>query len=259
MKKFQNKPLFLIVSVCLIIVIFFAFKAVSDVTTLGLYSILQIPNKIFSSVVRTGYELLHFKSIASENFRLHRELTAMTAKAAALGEASSENKRLKELLTVKDKLPGRSVVSRVIGRDYSNWAENLVIDKGFKDGVREGMAALADGAVIGKVTAAGQSNARISLITDPEIRVPVVIQRSRAGGLLYGIARGRAIIKFIPKNADIKAGDLIVTSGISGVYPKGFLVGKVLDVKEELNKLYQFALVEPAADSTSIEEVLVIE
>ncbi len=259
MKKFQNKPLLLIVSVSLVIVIFLAFKAVSDVATLGLNSILQIPNKIASSIVQTGSELLHFKSIANENFRLHRELTVMTAKTVALDEASSENRRLKEILAVKDKLLSRSVASRVVGRDFSNWSESLVIDKGFKDGVHEGMAVLASGAVIGKVTASGRSSARVSLMTDPEIRIFVVTQRSRTGGLVYGIARGRSIMKFIPKDADVKAGDLIVTSSTSGVYPKGFLVGRVLDVKTEPNKLYQFALIKPAADPMAVEEVLVVE
>ncbi|MDP2943623.1 MAG: rod shape-determining protein MreC, partial [Candidatus Omnitrophota bacterium] len=167
--------------------------------------------------------------------------------------------RLKEILAVKDKLATRAVVSRVTGRDFSNWSESLIIDKGSKDGVHEDMAVLANGAVIGKVTAAGRSSARVSLITDQEIRVSVVSQRGRVGGLLYGIGRGRSIMKFIPKDADVKPGDLIVTSSVSGAYPRGFLVGKVLSIKYELNKLYQFAVIEPAVNAMAVEEVIAVE
>src|SRR3989338_3271968 len=177
---------------------------------------------------------------------MNNERDALKSKLTALDEALSENKRLKEILAVKDKLPTRAAVSRVTGRDFSNWSESLIIDKGSKDGLHEDMAILANGVVIGKITAAGRSSARVSLITDPEIRVSVVSQRGRVGGLLYGIGRGRSIMKFIPKDADIKPGDLIVTSSISGIYPKCFLVGKVLSVKYELNRLYQLAVVEPA-------------
>jgi rod shape-determining protein MreC len=121
------------------------------------------------------------------------------------------------------------------------------------------MAAIADGVVIGKVTAVGIGSSRVSLITDPEIRVSVVSQRGRAGGLMYGIAHGRCIIKFIAKDADIKTGDTVVTSGVSDVYPSGFLVGKVIDVKMEFNGMYQFAVIEPSFNAMAVEEVLAVE
>ena len=143
--------------------------------------------------------------------------------------------------------------------DLSNWAESLIINTGSKDGMKEDMAVLADGVVIGKVTAVGRASSRVSLISDPEIRVAVVSQRGRASGLMYGIAHGRCIMKFIPKGSDIKVGDTVVTSGTSGVYPQGFLVGKVLDVKLEFNRMYQFAVIEPAISPMAVEEILAVE
>lgn len=259
MKKFQNKPILFGFVASLIIALFIFFASFSNRTTLGVYSLLQIPAGIVSYIFQTGSELICFKGIAGENRRLRNENAAMKSKLAKLDEALSENKRLKEILAVKDKLASRAVVSRVTGRDFSNWSESLIIDKGSKDGVRENMAVLANGAVIGKVTASGPSSARVSLVTDPEIRVSVVSQRGRVGGLLYGIGRGRSIMKFIPKDADIKPGDLIVTSSVSGAYPQGFLVGKVLSVKFELNKLYRFAVTEPAVNAMAVEEVIAVE
>lgn len=259
MKKNQKKQLSAAIAIFLTIIFFVAFGTASNRATLGLYSLIEIPAKIISAVFRTGYELLHFKSIANENLRLKRELTALKSKSAAFDEALAENKRLKDILAIKDKLPLRTIVCRVIGRASSNWTEGLVIDKGSKEGLREDMAVLANGALIGKITAVGRSSSRVSLITDPEIRVAAISERSRAGGLIYGIARGRCIMKFIPKDADIKASDSVVSSGLSGIYPKGILVGTVLDVKMEPNGLYQFALVGPAADPMSIEEVVAIE
>lgn len=259
MKKIQSKQLSLVIAFALIIITFIAFKGTSNRATLGLHSLLKFPTKIASAFFKTSYELLHFKSIANENLRLKRQVTGLESKLANLNEALAENKRLKELLAIKDKLSTRSIVCRVIGRDSSNWTEGLIVDKGLNDGLREDMAVLANGALIGKITAIGKSSARVSLITDPEIRVAVISERTRAGGLTYGIARGRCIMKFIPKDADVKADDLVVSSGLSGIYPKGILVGKVLDIKIEPNGLYQFALIEPAANPMAIEEVLAIE
>ena len=183
----------------------------------------------------------------------------MSSRATALDEALSENRRLKDILAMKDKVARRSVAAKVMGLDLSNWAESLIINKGSKDGMKEDMAVLADGVVIGKVTAVGRASSRVSLISDPEIRVAVVSQRGRASGLMYGIAHGRCIMKFIPKGSDIKVGDTVVTSGTSGVYPPGFLVGKVLDVKLEFNRMYQFAVIEPAISPMAVEEILAVE
>ena len=259
MKKFQNKPLALVAAVSLVIILLIAFESLTNRTTLGLYSILQVPAQIASAVFETGFELLHFKSIANENKRLKRDVAALGSRAAALDEAVSENKRLKGLLAMRDKIGRRSVAAKVTGLDLSNWAESLIINKGAKDGMKEDMAVLADGIVIGKVTAVGRASSRVSLVSDPEIRVAVVSQRGRASGLMYGIAHGRCIMKFIPKDADIKTGDTVVTSGTSGVYPQGFLVGKVIDVKMEFNMMYQFAVIEPAISPMAVEEALAVE
>ena len=259
MRKFQNKPLTLVAAVSLVIILFIAFESLANRTALGLYSVLQIPTQIASAVFETGFELLHFKSIANENKKLKREMMALGSRTAALDEALSENKRLKGILAMKDKLANRSVAAKVTGQDFSNWSESLIINKGARDGMKEDMAVFSNGVVIGKITAVGRTSSRVSLISDPEVRVAVISQRGRAGGLMYGIAHGRCIMKFIPKESDIKAGDTIVTSGTSGVYPQGFLVGKVLDVKLEFNRMYQFAVIEPAVSPLAVEEVLAVE
>lgn len=208
---------------------------------------------------KTGFELLHFKSIASENLRLHNKVSALESGAAVFEEMRLENKRLKELLQLKENFPVYSAACRVIGREISNWTENLIVDKGSKDGLRKDMAVLANSAVIGKISAAGISSARVLLLTDPEMRISVISQRTRVEGLIYGIGRRRAIMKFIPKDADIKQGDTVVTSGLGGIYPGGILVGKVLDVKFELNRLYKFALIEPAVNMMAVEEVMAVK
>ena len=199
MRKFRNKPLTLVAAVSVVIILLIAFESLTNRTSLGLYSILQFPAQMASAVFETGYEFLHFKSIANENKRLKRDVAALSSRAASLDEAVSENRRLKDILAMRDKVARRSVAAKVTGLDLSNWGENLIINKGSKDDVREDMAVLADGVVIGKVTAVGRSSSRVSLISDPEIRVAVVSQRGRASGLMYGIAHGRCIMKFISK------------------------------------------------------------
>ncbi len=259
MRKFQNKRLISVSVISFLILLLVISGPFTKGVSLSLYSILSFPTKIASVIFRTGYELLHFKSIANENLRLKRDMTALSSRAAAMDEAIAENKRLKELLSLKDRIAKRAVAAKVTGRDFSNWGESIIIGKGSRNGIKTGMAAMADGVVIGKVTAVGIGSSRVSLITDPEIRVSVVSQRGRAGGLMYGIAHGRCIMKFIAKDSDIKTGDTVVTSGVSDVYPSGFLAGKVIDVKMELNGMYQFAVIEPAFNAMAVEEVLAVE
>jgi len=202
-RKFQNKRLISVSVISFLILLLVISGPFTKGVSLSLYSILSFPTKIASVIFRTGYELLHFKSIANENLRLKRDMTALSSRAAAMDEAIAENKRLKELLSLKDRIAKRAVAAKVTGRDFSNWGESIIIGKGSRNGIKTGMAAMADGVVIGKVTAVGIGSSRVSLITDPEIRVSVVSQRGRAGGLMYGIAHGRCIMKFIAKDSHI--------------------------------------------------------
>lgn len=259
MRIFQDKRLSLIAAVCLALTFLVAFTIFSDITTISLRSLFRIPSSVASFIFKTSFELLHFKSIASENLRLHNKVTALEAGICAFEELKAENNRLKELLSLKERLSVDSVACRVIGREISNWTENLIVDKGSKDGLRKDMAVLANSAVIGKIAAAGRSSARVLLLTDPEMRISVISQRTRVEGLIYGIGRRRAIMKFIPKDADIKQGDIIVTSGLGGIYPGGILAGKVLNIKFESNRLYKFALIEPAVNTMAVEEVMAVK
>ena len=96
------------------------------------------------------------------------------------------------------------------------------------------------------------------MINDPSLGVSSIVQRSRQEGLVSGTLGANLIMRYLPEDADIIVNDLIVTSQLSQIYPKGLLVGKVVNIGRELSGLNRYAIVKPAVDCSAIEEVLVI-
>jgi len=173
-------------------------------------------------------------------------------------ELAQENNRLKELLDFKQKSPLRLIAARVIGRSPDSWSSNVIIDKGKNSRIRPGMIVVGSRGLVGKVVESGDNNSRVLLINDPSQGVSSIVQRSRQEGLVSGTLGGNLIMRYLPDEAQIVVGDLVITSELSRVYPKGLLVGKVINIGRDFSGLCRYAIVRPAVDLAAIEEVLVI-
>ena len=191
---------------------------------------------------------------------LQGEVQSLRKEVGTLREIEKENARLSELLELRRKHPGRSLVGNIINRNISHWFRWVVIDQGRQDGVRERMALINDSGIIGRVIEAGRSVSQCILLTDPESRISGMIQSSRAVGVITGEGRhDRLRMSLIPAGSEVAVGDAVVTSGLGGIYPKGLLIGQVTTVGQESDGMHLFAYVSPAVNFNTLEEVLCID
>jgi len=199
-----------------------------------------------------------YGALIRANEALNAQVAELSQEVIRLRELSIENERLRGLLSFKKKTPYKVIGVRVVGRDASNWYNTIVIDKGSNQNLVVGMALVAPSGLVGKVTEVGSSISRGMLILNPNSRVGAIVQRSRDEGVVEGSLKGLLRMKYISKDADLKAGDLVISSGLGGVFPKGVAIGKIKDIGTEADGLHLYAWVEPAVDFSKLEEVLCI-
>jgi len=168
-----------------------------------------------------------------------------------------QNERLRKLLAFVDDIDRPALPAQVIGEDASSWARTITIDKGTRAGVRVGLPVAAAEGVVGRVIKTAANSSRVLLVTDASSAVAALVQRTRT----RGVARGRGVemsLDYALRKADIKQGDLLITSGMGGVFPKGLTLGYVAAVQRNEFGLFQKVDIVPAVDFSHLEEVLVV-
>lgn len=193
-----------------------------------------------------------------ENKRLRGAAEALRSRLFDSREIFLENNRLKSMLGFKQRSSLRLVPVRIIARSPDSWSSSATIDKGKNNGIKRGMVLISPQGLVGRVAEASDNTSKILLVNDPSLGVSAIVQRSRQEGLVNGTLGSNLIMRYLPKDADIAAGDLVVTSGLSQIYPKGLLVGKVINVGSDLSGLNRYAVIKPAVNCSAIEEALVI-
>ncbi len=212
------------------------------------------------SRIRTLWEFyVNLRHAKQENEVLKARLAQLQDEITRYREALIENRRLRQLLNVKKRVDGKTLLAHIIGSDMAPWRAVATIDKGKKDGLRPDMPVLSQGGVIGRIMETGMSFSRIMLITDYQSRIAAIVQRNRARGLLAGQGPVGCSLEYVEKGVDVEAGDVVITSGMDGVFPKGLLLGKVISVKTSVqSNLFQEIRVRPFSDVGQAEEVLVL-
>ena len=213
---------------------------------------------VSGGVVGTIERIKNISKIELENKRLQREIDRLKEENRRLQEAGQLNKQLREMLGFKMSLPYKTLAARITGRDPSNWYKTVIIDRGESDGVKKDMGVIVPSGVVGRVIKTGPGFAQVLLITDIESATAVLIERTRNEGILEGRGSGTGRIKYIPLLSSTRAGDLVLTSGLAGGFPKDIMVGRVKKVVERPSELFQDVEMVPAVDFNRIEEVLVI-
>ena len=176
---------------------------------------------------------------------------------ARLAETEAENARLRTLLDFRRTLGGKLITARVIGHDAAGLSRTLVIDQGSAAGVEKGAAILAPEGIVGQVFLVSPHAARVLLVSDHNSGVDAVVQRTRGRGIVEGTADGRCGLKFVRRTEDLQVGDLVVSSGLDGIFPRGLPIGRIQAVDKQGQGLFQYAQIEPAVDVERLEEVLV--
>ncbi len=194
-----------------------------------------------------------------ENEHLKRRVAELEADVIRLGELERGNARMAELLRFRSGLEGTVRGARVVGRDPQHWFRTLIIDIGRADGVRPGLAVLAPGGVVGRITEVGRSASRVLLLTDNDSGIAAIVQRSRAGGIVQGARDRGCRMNYLRRDIDVAVGDRVVTSGLDGIFPKGILIGEITEISLEHRDLLRSASLEPSVRLADLEEVLVVE
>lgn len=188
--------------------------------------------------------------LEAENRRLRAELVQ-------LEEYRLENERLKRLLDFTENQQTRGVAARVIGADATSWFATATIDKGSAQGVKEGMAVVNDQGLVGRVVRCAPHSSRVLLVTDASSAVATLVERTRTRGVARGTGEGLTL-DYVALPEDVEPGDVVVTSGLGGVFPKGLPLGTVTAVTRGGFGMFQSITVLPAVDVTRLEEVLVV-
>lgn len=201
---------------------------------------------------------LDLVNVRRENLHLLQEVRERNARIVAAEEAIQAKQRLERLLDMKGTLKSPTLTASVIGEDVSSWFRTLVVDRGSSSGITEGMAVVAADGVVGQVVKVAPGTSRVLLLTDHASGIAATLQRSRARGVIKGKGEGLCSLEFTTRDEDVKVGDMIITSGIGGVFPKGLPVGEVAMVKRGEYGIFQTVTVRPAVAVGRLEEVMVI-
>ena len=185
---------------------------------------LSQPAAAISDVV---YAVRQLANIHTENEKLRRENARLLAWQEASRRLMAQNQALMSLLDYKPDPRARYIAARVIGDSGGAFVRSMLINAGSRDGLAKGQAAMTGHVLVGRVTAVGLRSARILLITDINSRVPVLVQSSRDRAILAGDNGQVPRLAFLPSNASVNSGDIIVTSGHGGIFPAGLPVGRV--------------------------------
>jgi len=219
------------------------------------YPLQKNVQRLVTWVKEIGESYFFLVGVQEENKILRREISELRQENARLQEIIFAEERLKKLYALH---PKSGIIAQIIGRDPSSWFKSLLIDKGQLAGVKKDMVAIGPGGVVGRIIDVSAQTAKILLITDPNSAVDVLIQRSRAQGILEGNVEDYCILKYVPKAEDIQAGDTVLTSGIGGIFPKGLMIGTVRRVDKKRAGIFQYVEVSPAVDFAKLEELLII-
>ena len=195
---------------------------------------------------------------AEENNRLKAELQTTLAERQRYGEIVKENQRLHELLSLKQQVQGGGIATHVVGRGYDKFINTLVIDKGSNDGINKDMPAITSQGLAGKVYTVRKDYSDIMLLRDPNFSVAVRLQESRHEGVVTGTGQRYCILKYVPTENPVKEGEIVLTSGLDGIFPEGLPLGRVTKVLTEGVEFFQYIEVVPFQASGKIEEVLVV-
>jgi rod shape-determining protein MreC len=205
------------------------------------------------------------KNTYTENKKLKSHLEQLTSLEAQNHELKKENENLRSIIKEKNSLgDSESIQAQVIARNPDNWYEQVVIDKGEVNGVAKNMAVVTSGGFLGKVTQVDKFYSTVELLSSPDEtnRVSAKVQNAKkdAYGLIEGYDKKTKmlLLKQLDFNIKVKKGDHVVTSGLSGMFPSGLLIGDIEKVTPDENGLTQTAYVKPAANFYDVREVLVI-
>lgn len=213
----------------------------------------------FSMGVRgTVSQYIKLVGIKRDIQSLQHENEELRAKLGALTELSLENKRLNKLLDFRERSNMEIIAAKVIARELTPDSVSLRINRGFRHGLKKLQAVITVEGVVGYVYRPDATTSQVLVLTDRASAIDAIVQRTRASGLVSGKNRSSARLRYLERAGDVAVGDMIVTSGLQGYFPKGFPIGKITAVKKTEYGISQEAQVAPTVNPANVEEVFIV-
>jgi rod shape-determining protein MreC len=204
-----------------------------------------------------GY--FYLVGVRRQNAELQRRLEEYKQREVGFQEAQQALTRLEGLLDLKRQVALPVIGARIIAYDPSLWSRSAILNQGKAQGVKDGLPVLAPQGIVGRIVGVYPEYSKVMLIVDRKSSADAMVQRTRIRGMLKGKGGNRCSLEFVPKSADVQVGDLVLASGLVGLYPKGLVFGKVTAANKKNPGVFQEIEVTPNVDLSTLEEVLVVK
>jgi rod shape-determining protein MreC len=231
---------------------------VLEEVTFGTFAEVQrAATSAFGAVRDTWVNYVALQDARAENTTLKDEVASLRIELQQERALAQQTRTLQGLLELKSALKLSTTAASVIAGSASPDFRSMTIDKGTGDGLAADMAVLAPAGVVGRVIMPTSRASKVQLLIDRDAAAGAIVERSRAQGVVTGTGTDRFRLDHIPGAADIRVGDRVVTSGIEGIYPKGFVIGQIESVNQQGGE-FTSVVVRPAVEFSSLETVLVV-
>ena len=229
-----------------------------EAATFGLFA--EVQRGVTSAIAETRIAWASYVALTDvrqDNERLRRDLADLQVQLQQERALASQTRTLQELLDLRARTPLQTAAAALIGGGSSPDFLTVTIDRGTSDGLRADMAVIAPAGVVGRVILPSARASKVQLLTDRNAAAGAMVERSRAQGVVMGTGTDRLRMDYVPGASDLKAGDRVVTSGIDGIYPKGFVIGQIESVERGAGA-FSAIVIRPAVEFSRLEDVLVV-
>jgi len=212
----------------------------------------------FEGLKESWNRYIFLVGLEEENRRLKKGNALLTQETIKYREGYLEGIRLQKLLALKERVNYPTITARVIARDQTSIIKTILINKGTSHGLRVDLPVLSDQGLVGRIVEASSHVSKILLLIDESSNIDALVQETRIQGILQGAGSLGCSLKYVSKTETVNVGNIVISSGLSGLFPKGLLLGSVKSVDKTDSGLFQKVDVAPFVDFARLEEVMVI-
>lgn len=227
-------------------------------TVFGVFSEVQrVANAITTGVRASWQNYFALQRVQEENERLKQQISALQIRLQQERNLAQQSQSLQKLMELKTSTELSTTAANVIAGGASPEFRTITIDKGAREGVRADMAVISPAGIVGRVIQPSARAAKVQLLIDRNAAAGALVERTRAQGVVIGTGGDDLRMDYVSGSSEVKAGDVVVTSGIDGIYPKGFVIGQIQSVKRGAGE-YSSIVIRPAVDFSALEAVLIV-
>lgn len=199
------------------------------------------------------------RRLGSENEALRLRISELERDVNSSRDLQARCTELEKLVKLEHQYNYDVIAARIVIKDDLSWSKTIVIDRGRRDGIVPNMAVVSGAGLVGKITEAGYAYSRVLLVVDRRFRVGARLRVSRNTGIVQGEGANQLVLNYLPRDAEAVPGDEVITSGLGGLFPSGYLIGKITKTVFEEYGFYQYATVAPAVNLNTLEYVAVVK